>query len=177
MSLRWRLCMWCYPFLVRSNPLPPVLSESSSAGCTLDKHRIYSIRYNFPKDFCFIFSLRVFSFLACVQGVDSFPSKATGVLENQSSNWGWSRESKLLLFEFCWWLEAVLIRDSSTYTAALLGARQNPWQWFLFPNGSWLSKRGENIIMIWVSVVENRSDLTLQAVVSLKTLILKPEWR
>ena len=141
-SLRWGLCTWRYPFLVRCSPLPHVLSESSGAECTSVKHRIYSIRYIFLKDFCFIFSLRVFicsvlswssfPFLLLFKLWDSFPNKAIGVLENQSTSWGRSRESKLLLFEFSWWLKEVLICDSSIYTAALLGTRQNSWQLISF---------------------------------------------
>lgn len=46
---------------------------------------------------------------------------------------------------------------------------------FLFPNRRSPSKRGENTVVIGVAGVESQSDLTLPAVVPLKTLILRPE--
>lgn len=122
-----------YPFLVISSPLPGVVAESSDAECTLVKSQTRSIRHFFPKDLS-LFSLSVFvssvlswSSFPFLLVWDSFPIKPIAALENQSSNWGWSREIKLLPLEFCWWFEAILIHDSSTYTAALVGARQHSW--------------------------------------------------
>lgn len=137
MSLKWGLYMSlsCSGEILTSGSLWVQCCSAvrSSTGSILSDRPFPRISVSFSLWLHMLSTELVFlSFLLVSKVGGSFPSKATGILENQSSNWRWSRERKLLPFEFCWWLEAVLICDGSTYTVAFPGARQNSSQLISF---------------------------------------------
>lgn len=141
----WKWCPWDVDSGIIHSwwyPAPRALSKPSAVECTSFKpklthfcsirksERICSIRSIFLKDFCFIYPFRVS--ICSVLNLSSFPcclcsQQSYRCVRKSGLKLRVKQRKKIAAFEFCWWLKAVLMCDSSTYTAG-----RNSWQFISF---------------------------------------------
>lgn len=138
----------------------------------------FLLHFLFQNLYMHITKLVFLSLLVCVQGMRHFPRQSYGCIRKSVLKLRVKQKKKVSAF----W---VLLMIESSFnmwqfhlhsSAASSKAKFLAIDFFFLMEDDYL-KGEKNIMEIWVSVVENRSNWTLQAVASLKTLIFKPEWR
>lgn len=138
----------------------------------------FLLHFLFQNLYMHITKLVFLSLLVCVQGMRHFPRQSYGCIRKSVLKLRVKQKKKVSAF----W---VLLMIESSFnmwqfhlhsSAASSKAKFLAIDFFFLMEDDYL-KGEKNIMEIWVSVVENRSNWTPQAVASLKTLIFKPEWR
>lgn len=138
----------------------------------------FLLHFLFQNLYMHITKLVFLSLLVCVQGMRHFPRQSYGCIRKSVLKLRVKQKKKvsafwvLLIIESSFNMWQFHLHSSATSSKAKFLAID----FFFLMEDDYL-KGEKNIMEIWVSVVENRSNWTLQAVASLKTLIFKPEWR
>lgn len=138
----------------------------------------FLLHFLFQNLYMHITKLVFLSLLVCVQGMRHFPRQSYGCIRKSVLKLRVKQKKKvsafwvLLIIESSFNMWQFHLHSSATSSKAKFLAID----FFFLMEDDYL-KGEKNIMEIWVSVVENRSNWTPQAVASLKTLIFKPEWR
>lgn len=138
----------------------------------------FLLHFLFQNLYMHITKLVFLSLLVCVQGMRHFPRQSYGCIRKSVLKLRVKQKKKvsafwvLLMIESSFNMWQFHLHSSATSSKAKFLAID----FFFLMKDDYL-KGKKNIMEIWVSVVENRSNWTPQAVASLKTLIFKPEWR
>lgn len=138
----------------------------------------FLLHFLFQNLYMHITKLVFLSLLVCVQGMRHFPRQSYGCIRKSVLKLRVKQKKKVSAF----WVLLIIESSFNMWqfhlhsSAASSKAKFLAIDFFFLMEDDYL-KGEKNIMEIWVSVVENRSNWTLQAVASLKTLIFKPEWR